>query len=210
TRRVTPLPLYAVLLRVGFTEPAASPRPLVRSYRTVSPLPAACRERHARWRSALCCTFRGLAPPGSYPAPCPVEFGLSSAGSRRPRSPGRLGLRYAIERLVHDLVRARVVLAPDGPELDRFEASRRAAGRLVQRLQPGVLDAVLAEHLPHDELRVHEHAQPPDTVLHRGIETVQQRPVLGDVVRHRAQVLVARLDLAAIGIVQHVGARGGA
>src|SRR5262245_36984558 len=40
-RRATPLPLYAVLLQVGFTEPAPSPGPLVRSYRTVSPLPAA-------------------------------------------------------------------------------------------------------------------------------------------------------------------------
>jgi len=29
------------LLQVGFTEPAPSPGPLVRSYRTVSPLPAA-------------------------------------------------------------------------------------------------------------------------------------------------------------------------
>jgi len=27
------------LLRVGFAEPAGSPRPLVRSYRTVSPSP---------------------------------------------------------------------------------------------------------------------------------------------------------------------------
>src|SRR5262249_14127891 len=152
-----------------------------RSYRTVSPLPAAHRERCARWRSALCCTFRGLAPPGSYPAPCPVEFGLSSAGSRRPRSPGRLGFRCAIERLVHDLVRTRVVLAPDGPELDRLEASRRAAGRLVERLETGVLDAVLAEHLPHDELRIHEHPQPLDAVLRRRLETVQQRLVLGDV-----------------------------
>src|SRR5213592_939805 len=96
TRRDTPLPLYAVLLRVGFTEPAASPRPLVRSYRTVSPLPAARRtirsnRRRARWRSALCCTFRGLTPPGGYPAPCPMEFGLSSAwhlGDRFRRSVG--------------------------------------------------------------------------------------------------------------------------
>lgn len=30
-------------------------------------------------RSALCCTFRRVTPPGSYPAPCPVESGLSSA-----------------------------------------------------------------------------------------------------------------------------------
>ena len=40
TPRDTRLPLYAVLLQVGFTEPAPSPGPLVRSYRTVSPLPA--------------------------------------------------------------------------------------------------------------------------------------------------------------------------
>ena len=39
--RDTLLPLYAILLQVGFTEPAPSPGPLVRSYRTVSPLPAA-------------------------------------------------------------------------------------------------------------------------------------------------------------------------
>ena len=31
-----------------------------------------------RRRSALCCTFRRLAPPGGYPAPCPAEPGLSS------------------------------------------------------------------------------------------------------------------------------------
>ena len=79
TPRDTRLPLYAVLLQMGFAKPAPSPGPLVRSYRTVSPLPAApAIAREARWRFAFCCTFRGLAPPGSYPAPCPMEFGLSS------------------------------------------------------------------------------------------------------------------------------------
>src|SRR5690606_39210296 len=33
-------------------------------------------------RSALCCTFRRLAPPRRYLAPCPVEPGLSSAPAR--------------------------------------------------------------------------------------------------------------------------------
>src|ERR1043165_4689009 len=94
TRRATPLPLYAVLLQVGFAEPISSPESLVRSYRTVSPLPAArCR---ARWRSSLCCTFRGLAPPGSYPAPCPVEFGLSSAEALGHRVGGSVGTSTAI------------------------------------------------------------------------------------------------------------------
>ena len=40
--RATHVPRSA-LLRVGFTEPAESPRPLVRSYRTVSPLPVRAR-----------------------------------------------------------------------------------------------------------------------------------------------------------------------
>jgi len=48
------------LLRVGFTEPTGSPRPLVRSCRTVSPLPVPCGHR----RSALCCTFLRVAPTG--------------------------------------------------------------------------------------------------------------------------------------------------
>src|SRR5690606_35827679 len=34
-------------------------------------------------RSALCCTFRRLAPPRRYLAPCPVEPGLSSASPRK-------------------------------------------------------------------------------------------------------------------------------
>jgi len=39
-----------------------------------------CRRRIAAalGRFALCCTFRGLAPPRRYLAPCPVEPGLSS------------------------------------------------------------------------------------------------------------------------------------
>ena len=32
----------------------------------------------ARWRSVLCGTFHRVAPPGYYPAFCPVELGLSS------------------------------------------------------------------------------------------------------------------------------------
>ena len=51
----------------------------VRSYRTLSPLPVP--EGHRR--SALCGTFRRLATPGRYPAPCPVELGLSSTGDAR-------------------------------------------------------------------------------------------------------------------------------
>ena len=48
----------------------------VRSYRTFSPLPRALTGTR---RSVFCGTFRGLAPPRRYLAPCPVEPGLSSA-----------------------------------------------------------------------------------------------------------------------------------
>jgi hypothetical protein len=60
----------------------------VRSYRTVSPLPRASCD--VVRRSSLCCTFRRLAPPRRYLAPCPVEPGLSSAPFRVTRLPGRL------------------------------------------------------------------------------------------------------------------------
>jgi len=36
-------------------------------------------------RSGLCGTFPGVAPAGDYPAPCPVELGLSSG---RPKAAG--------------------------------------------------------------------------------------------------------------------------
>ena len=47
----------------------------VRSYRTLSPLPA---DQNLLRRSTLCCTGRRLTPPRCYLAPCPVEPGLSS------------------------------------------------------------------------------------------------------------------------------------
>ena len=57
----------------------------VRSYRTFSPLPA------PGGRYVFCGTFRGLAPPRRYLAPCPVEPGLSSPPrNAAQRLPGRL------------------------------------------------------------------------------------------------------------------------
>jgi hypothetical protein len=62
------------LLRTRFTEPTGSPRPLVVSYTTVSPLPNV-----AARRSAFCGTVSRVAPGGCYPPPCSVEPGRSSA-----------------------------------------------------------------------------------------------------------------------------------
>ncbi len=76
--KVRALP-YLVLLQVGFAVPPNVATGAVRSYRTLSPLPATTRlhvPRHRRF--AFCCTVRGLAPPRHYLAPCPMEPGLSS------------------------------------------------------------------------------------------------------------------------------------
>ena len=60
TRAAPLVPPYLAFLQVGFTDPPPSPGALVRSYRTVSPLPSTGRTRSIR-RSTLCCTFPGLA-----------------------------------------------------------------------------------------------------------------------------------------------------
>ena len=53
----------------GVYHAAAVAGSAVRSYRTLSPLPAAAFDGGRR-RSALCGTFPGVAPAGRYPAPC--------------------------------------------------------------------------------------------------------------------------------------------
>ncbi len=73
--RVAPSGSYLVLLRAGFTVPQTVTSCAVRSYRTLSPLPAS---RRILRRFTFCCTFRGFTPPRRYLALYPVEPGLSS------------------------------------------------------------------------------------------------------------------------------------
>ena len=69
-------PLFG--LAPGGVYPATSlARGAVRSYRTISPLPRTAAGRRRRY--IFCGTFRGLASPRRYLAPCPTEPGLSSA-----------------------------------------------------------------------------------------------------------------------------------
>src|SRR5687768_3472091 len=79
------------LLRVGVTEPPGSPRTLVRSYRTVSPLPD-LRQRTSTAIGGLLSVAlnRQVTPSWLSPAPCPVEPRLSSTWHATPRPPGRL------------------------------------------------------------------------------------------------------------------------
>src|SRR5688572_31613632 len=63
---------YLVLLQAGFAVPPSVTTDAVRSYRTLSPLPAAPPVGEGKLRRfAFCCTFRGLTPPRRYLAPCP-------------------------------------------------------------------------------------------------------------------------------------------
>ena len=59
---------YLALLQVGFALPSDVAIDAVRSYRTISPLPAPL---PALRRFTFCCTVRELAPPRRYLAPCP-------------------------------------------------------------------------------------------------------------------------------------------
>src|SRR5207247_2402910 len=72
-----PAPCLA-LLRVGFAQPAGHPAAgeLLPHRFTLAPASAASRRR---WLAVWSLWhFPRVAPPGCYPAPCPVESGLSS------------------------------------------------------------------------------------------------------------------------------------
>ncbi len=69
---------YLALLRAGFAVPVLLPVP--RCALTAPFHPCQQRADPLLRRFAFCCTFRGLAPPRRYLAPCPVEPGLSSRG----------------------------------------------------------------------------------------------------------------------------------
>ncbi len=69
---------YLILLRVGFTAPPVTrrDRELLPHAFTLTP-----RRRTEETRFTFCGTFLGVTPTGRYPAPCPMELGLSSRTS---------------------------------------------------------------------------------------------------------------------------------
>ena len=80
------LALCLILLRAGFTEPTESPRSLVSSYLTVSPLPRIS-ELIVR-RYAFCCTVPNLTAGRRYRPLCPAKPGLSSPSRSQQRPSG--------------------------------------------------------------------------------------------------------------------------
>ncbi len=77
------LALCLILLRAGFAKPTESPRSLVSSYLTVSPLPRVS-ELTVR-RFAFCGTFPNLTAGRRYRPLCPAKPGLSSPGQSQQR-----------------------------------------------------------------------------------------------------------------------------
>jgi len=127
-----PLPLawrlsYLALLQVGFAVPPNVATGAVRSYRTVSPLPASLLTLR---RFVFCCTFRRLTPPRRYLAPCPQGARTFLHISRETqRSPGRL------RRAPYRHAGCRTSLHGtwlNRPEL-RLRRSRKAATRVCRR-----------------------------------------------------------------------------
>src|SRR4051794_37192749 len=107
-------PLCLALLRVGFAEPYKSPCTLVRSYRTVAPLPVASELAHRR---SLSVALSVRSPrPGSrqHSALWSPDFPRHGHRSAMPRPPGRLTIggqcrtRSAsrLVELVHERVEA--------------------------------------------------------------------------------------------------------
>ena len=72
------------LLQVGFTMRTPLPKSRCALTAPFHPYPG------MPGRYIFCGTFLGVAPTGSYPAPCPVELGLSSSKRAKPPTSDRL------------------------------------------------------------------------------------------------------------------------
>src|SRR3954451_1256658 len=121
-------PICLALLRVGFAEPYRSPCTLVRSYRTVAPLPVTSELAHRRLLSVA---LSGRSPrPGSRQrsALWSPDFPRHGHRNAMPRPPGRLTVerqcRTRSAGRLHELVDERV-------EAGRFQVDLQARAVLV-------------------------------------------------------------------------------
>ena len=146
------------LLRVGFTEPVGSPRPLVRSYRTVSPLPVRARRPAigGLLSVALSCGSPRLAV-SQHPALRSPDLPRHDPATRSvPRPPGRLtvtaslpptggaGGRHRLGRVSRMSERRPSALRPRGSATGRSEARRGGRASESERSRPGARSGVLS------------------------------------------------------------------
>jgi len=128
---------YVGLLRAGFGQPACRhaagallphhftlacvPHKFAQHWTDLSPAPASARGRqcmskcgeHRRYR--FCATIRRIAPPGCYPALCPVELGLSSSRRSGTRPPDTLSTRRLYPVCDWSATMSRLVSRSAGP-----------------------------------------------------------------------------------------------
>ncbi len=111
-RTPTDLFPYLALLRAGFAVPCLLPGPRCALTAPFHP----CQPQANLWlrRFTFCCTFRGLAPPRRYLAPCPMEPGLSSRG--------RAASGCLADSHVHDRARGQEAQAPRADLIRRDRA----------------------------------------------------------------------------------------
>ena len=158
---------YLALLRVGFTEPVRSPGLLVRSYRTVSPLPrlsgAVCflwhfPEGHPWWTlsTTLPCGARTFLPQTIAARGRAARSGRyfirqrHRLHNRRPASDVRAcasSTHLAVDGAIGGGVGRRVFAAAHMAHLDRAEFPRRHLRPLIQGLERLVPDPVLTAPL---------------------------------------------------------------
>src|SRR4051812_10672835 len=129
-------PLCLALLRVGFAEPCRSPCTLVRSYRTVAPLPVASELAHRR---SLSVALSVRSPrPGSrqHSALWSPDFPRHGHRSAVPRPPGQLTVTLSVRR-------------GSAARVHVLEDERVEARRLQVELQPRAVLVAAADHDLH-------------------------------------------------------------
>ncbi len=90
---------YLVLLPVGFAMPFVSPQTRCALTAPFHPYPEPRMYMRGFGAVSFCCTFRRIAPPGRYPAPSPVQFGLSSPMKGFPDT-GAIATEAATDRII--------------------------------------------------------------------------------------------------------------
>jgi hypothetical protein len=100
---------------------------------------------------------------------------------------------------VRQSVRFLVELAANVLDFHLVELTNHQPGTRMERLQPGILDLVLATHLLHQQLGVRADLHAALLVINRPLQRGEQAVVFGDIVRRDAQPAVQLVNERAVG-----------